>query len=364
MLFTRLNKTSYNGNNITDISVALIGLGTLGSELARLLGLLEIGSIVLIDNDYVEPVNATQNLFFREPAIFGQPKVHVIARKGLIYFPRTKWTPFVSEVADVAFGHLAGCSLIFSATDSMLARLETAYVARRLNIPMVDVGLLGAAYWRGRAAWFPANQNAACYLCQLHESKRAEILAFSQSPTLPCQWTVENMDMPSTPTMSSVIAGMAVDLAFRHGLLADNTESVAWELNLGNPPGLQSHQLTASVTCPFHDFKSKTTLISLPHDIPFCQSLQNCNIEAIELDWPIVTAARCLQCGHSWHPMRRIAWVRKHSCCPRCGEVNRLNLQALSKIIFDTSYAQYSPADLSYSKEHLYTPVYRNGRND
>ena len=364
MGFSRLDKTSYNGNNITSISVALVGLGTLGSELARLLGLLGVGSVTLIDNDRVEPVNAAQNLFFRESASLSQPKVQVIAQKGLIYFPQTRWVSLFSEIADVGFGHLADCSLIFSATDSTLARLETAYAARRLSIPMVDVGLLGAAYWRGRAAWFPANKDAACYLCQLHESKRAEILTFLQSPTLPCQWTAENMDMPSTPTMSSAIAGMAIDLAFRHGLLAEKVESLAWEFNLGNPPSLQSYQLAASITCPFHDFDDKATLISLPHDIPLCQSLQTFNIEAIELDWPIVTTATCLQCSHSWHPIRRVAWVRKYLCCPRCGEANRLDLKALSRIAFDDPFARYSPADLSYSKEHLYTPVHRNGRND
>lgn len=361
MGFSRLHKTSYKGNNIVTTSVALVGLGTLGSEIARLLGLIGVGAVTLIDNGSIETVNAAQNLFFRELTSLNQPKAQIIAEKGLIYFPETKWIPLFSEVADVGLGHLKTCSIIFSATDSMLARLETAYAARRLNIPMIDVGLLGATYWRGRAAWYPVGRHAACYLCQLHESKRAELLTFSQSPSFPCQWIAENVDLPSTPTMSSAIAGMAIDLAFRHGLLAGRGESLAWELDLGNPPSLQSYQLTTSITCPFHDFDDKTALISLPHSVPLYQSLQALNIEAIELDWPIVMAAACPRCSYSWHPMQRIAWARKYLCCPRCGETNRLDLRAVSRIALEDPIAQHSPEDLSYSKEHLYTPVY--GKN-
>jgi hypothetical protein len=360
MGFSRLHKINYKGNNIASASVALVGLGTLGSEIARLLGLIGVGSVTLIDNGSIETVNAAQNLFFRESTSFNRPKAQIIAEKGLIYFPETKWISLFSEVADVGFGHLKSCSLIFSATDSMLARLETAYAARRLNIPMIDVGLLGAAYWRGRAAWYPADRYAACYLCQLQESKRAELLTFSQSPSFPCQWTAENVDLPSTPTMSSAIAGMAIDLAFRHGLLAGRGESLAWELDLGNPPSLQSYQLTASITCPFHDFGDKTILTPLSHDVPLYQSLQALKIEAIELDWPIVITAICLRCSHSWHPMRRIAWARKYLCCPCCDETSRLDLRAINKIALGDPTALLSPKDLSYSKEHLYTPVYRN----
>lgn len=363
MGFSRLDKTSYNSNNISTLSIALVGLGTLGSELARLLGLLGVGAVTLIDNGSVEPINTTQNLFFREPQSLHQSKAQVIAQKGLIYFPATEWISLFSEIADVGFGQLTNCSLIFSATDSMLARLETAYVSRRLNIPMIDLGLLGAAYWRGRAAWFPSNRYAACYLCQLHENKRAELLTFSQSPIFSCQWIDENVDMPSTPSMSSVVAGMAIDLALKHGLFAQKKEAFAWELNLGNPPHLQSHQLAASITCPFHNFEEKATLISLPHNVPLCQSLKSFNIEAIELDWPIATIAKCQQCGYSWHPMRRIAWVRKHLCCPQCEETNRLALEATDRIACNDAIAQYSPQDLSYSKEHLYTPVPSDGKN-
>lgn len=363
MYLDKLDQTSYRPDSVASISIALVGLGTLGSELARFLGLLGFGAVTLIDPDQVEPVNILQNIFFREPDNLSQPKAKVIADKGLNYFSQTRWIPLISEIADVGFGDLENCSLIFSATDSTLARVETAYVARRLNIPMVDVGLLGAAYWRGRASWFPAHSNAACYFCQLHESRRAEILAFSQSSTLGCRWMDENIDVPSTPTMSSVVAGMAVDMAFRHGLFPGENDSFAWEINLGDFPTLQPHHLTASVTCPFHHFADKNALISLPHDISLRESLRNFDIDAIELDWPIALEALCQKCGCVWNPMRRLAWVRQRARCPDCGEANHFRFEAISRIAANDISARYSPKDLSYSKEHLYTPVYHSGRD-
>jgi hypothetical protein len=363
MNLSKLDKTSYQNNITSSISVALVGLGTLGSELARFLGLLGFGRVLLIDNDCVEPTNALQNIFFRESESLSQPKAQIIAKKGSIYFPQTEWIPLIDEIADVGFGHLENCSLLLSATDSTLARVETAYVSRRLGIPMIDVGLLGPAYWRGRATWLPVHADAACYLCQLHENRRAEILAFSQSTALRCSWTDENIDMPSTPTMSSAIAGMAIDLAFRHGLFSDPKSSVAWELDFGSPPGLHAHHLTASISCPFHHFVNKRALIALPHNVPLRESLRAANVQAIDLDWPISFLAICLKCKYNWHPMRRLAWARRHEHCPGCGETGNIRFEAICQIAADDTFAQYSPKDLSYPKEHLYTPVRMSGKD-
>jgi molybdopterin/thiamine biosynthesis adenylyltransferase len=363
MHVSKLDQTSYQNNRVASFTVALVGLGTLGSELARLLGMLGLGTMILIDSDRVESGNMLQNLFFREAESLGQPKAQVIAEKGYIYFPQTRWLSHIREIADVGLGSLQNCSLIFSATDSTLARVETAYAARRLDIPMVDAGLMGPAYWRGRTSWFAAGREAACYFCQLQESRRAEILAFSQSPVLGCRWNDENIDMPSTPMTASIMAGMAIDLAFRHGLFPGENRSFAWELDLDNPPDLQAHQLRASATCPFHDFPATDALIELPYDMPFCKSLPDLGIPAIELDWPIVTTAVCQKCDSIWHPMRRLARMRRQGYCPCCGATNSLRFEAISEISANDTLARYSPRDLSYSREHLYTPLYRNDRD-
>jgi molybdopterin/thiamine biosynthesis adenylyltransferase len=318
--------------------------------------------VALVDNGLIEPVNSSQNIFFRKQSNLARSKAEVIADEGVTYFHKTKWIPLISEIADVGLGKLSDCSIIFSATDSALSRVETAYTARRLGIPMIDAGLLGSAYWRGRVAWFSSHQEAACYFCQLSENRRAEILALSHSPTLGCQLAEENVDMPSTPTMSAVVAGIAIDLAFRHGLPAGENHSFAWDIDLGHPPNLKAHSLTASSTCPFHHFREKSALIPLPFNRSFDESLRAVNIDTVELDWPIVVLATCSKCGCDWRPMRRLAWSRKHSQCFNCGETNHFRFKAIHRISVGDASARHTPADLSYSKDHLFSPVYDSGR--
>jgi len=358
MGLSKLKRTSYQSCSIETLSVALVGLGALGSEIARLLGVLGIGTVALVDNDKVESVNSLQSIFFRNSDALGCYKAEVIANHGLTYFPRTRWIPHVAEIADAGFKGLKNCALMISATDSVLSRVETAYVSRKLRIPMVDAGLSGPAYWRGRAAWFPAETNAACYCCQLSENRRAEILSLTCSPVLSCRWAEENRDMPSTPTMASVVAGMAVDLAFRHGLFAKEESSFAWEIDLGNPPGLVRHVLSHSSTCPFHDLSSSNTLVELAYNEPFQNSLTSLDADAFELDWPIAIHATCLRCHHRWQPLRRMAWVRRYGRCQQCRESARIRYEAIDKITRNSGEAQFSPADLSYAEDHLYTPVY------
>ncbi len=354
----KLTRTSYQSCSIETLSVALVGLGALGSEIARLLGLLGVAAVALVDNDTIESVNTSQYIFFRTPDALHRPKAEVIAEKGFIYFPDTRWIPLACEIADAGFKPLKDCALIISATDSALSRVETAYVSRRLHVPMLDTGLSGPACWRGRAAWFPAESSSACYCCQLSEDRRAEVLSMTCSPVLSCLWSPENLDMPSTPTMASVVAGMAIDLAFRHGLSRKQEQSFAWDIDLDSPPELRQHSLIRSVTCPFHDFPASDVLTELDHDAPFQHSLTALGAQAIQLDWPVATDATCLSCHHNWQPLCRLGWLRRYGKCPRCGEPVKVRWHAIDRILTNTAEAGFSPADLSYSKDHLFTPVY------
>lgn len=360
MYFKNSETITKNYRNAESLCVALVGLGALGSEFARLLGILGVSEVILIDNDTVESSNMAQSIFFREEGSVGRTKAEVIAGKGLIYFPKTRWTPLACEIADVGLGKLTNCSLVFSATDSSLSRVETAYAARRLGIPMVDAGLCGSARWRGQAAWFAACAEGACYFCQLGENRRAEMLAFAHSTALRCQWAAENADMPSTPTMSSIVAGMAIDLAFRYGLFANERNSFAWDIRLETEPRLERHSLKRSSTCPFHNFPGREHLISLPYYMPFRESLPAARADAVELDWPVAVSAVCRCCGHTWCPLRRLAWVRRHGRCPKCGEDRVSRVQTISRVTAEDKFGECSPASLSCPEDHLYTPLRRH----
>ncbi len=360
ILPSRLDSTEYNRENIKNLSVAIVGVGAIGSELARLLGAIEVQQIVLIDSDVIEPVNQTQGIFFRNPKDRGYHKTEIVTAQAKEYFPNVHWTSIPQEIADVGFKELDNCSILFSATDNTLARVETAYVCRRLGIPMIDTGLLGSAYWCGRTAWFAPQVTAACYLCLLSEAKRAELLAFSHSVKRSCAEIKENIGMPSTPTMSSIIAGMAIDLALRICVPKQQEVSIAWDINLDISPTIASTILRRSETCPFHRLPDPEALVELNYDMPFLSSLQSLGLDAIELDWPIVTTLRCEQCGKRLHPMRRLAWIRRHGKCDSCNSGKLFPLEVVSRIAKEGPFGEYTPRDFSFSRKHLYTGIREN----
>lgn len=357
ILSSRLDSTAYKDEKIKNFSVAIVGVGAIGTEIARLLGTLGVGRILLIDDDIVEPVNRTKSMFFQRPGDWGHYKTDVVANQAREYFPDVNWISIPQAIADVGFQELADSSLIFSATDNTLARVETAYLCRRLQIPMIDTGLLGSAYWCGRTAWFAPSPEAACYLCLLTEAKRAELLTVAYSNRQSCTAERENLDMPSTPTMSSIIASMAIDLAFRVCLPANEDISVAWNIALDSPPTLTSTNLIKAANCPFHALPGKETLVEFNYDLPFQTSFQTLGVTAIELDWPIVSEMRCEQCEKRLHPMKRLAWIRRHGRCQSCGSSKLAFLKVIEKIVKGDPFSALTPRDLSYSCKHLYTVI-------
>ena len=361
----RLERTIYTRENLGKLTVAIIGCGALGSEAARLLGLLGLRQVLLIDSDCVEATNFTHSTYLRGEAVLGRPKVEVAAEKLSAQFPETTWTPLICEIADVGFQRLRECSLIFSCTDNTLARVETAYVAYRLQVPIADAGLKGHAFWSGRVAWFPASSSTACYLCQLGEVRRAELLSLSLSSSHSCSSLLpEHPILPSTPTMASIIAGVQVDLGLRLTLAtrqeATPSEARAWELSLPLPETTwRSFAIPQSWDCPWHDSDPSLTLTPLPMDIPLRESIaqhaHGDQLPVLELDWPRCIRARCSTCQYLWSPMVRLAILRRRMHCPSCGGVRLHSIETFSNMTVSDALARHTPKELGLPEDHLFT---------
>ncbi|MGD0942263.1 MAG: ThiF family adenylyltransferase [Terracidiphilus sp.] len=351
------------------LQVALVGCGALGSEAARLLGLLGIGSVLLIDPDLVEATNFTHSPYLRSASALGQPKAQILAESLAAHFPDTEWVALPAEIADVGFSRLQACALIFSCTDNSLARVETCYASRRLHLPMMDAGLKGRAFWAGRVTWFPGG-DAGCFLCQLDITRRAELLSLSLAASQSCTAVeADQIAIPSTPTMASIIAGMQVDLGLRF-LLSEKapTEAHAWELALSLPEtAWTSFRIPRSVDCPWHDADfaadPAAETVRLPMNLALRASLGPETEPALatpavpwilELDWPISTKARCSACQHLWSPMVRVAALRRRVKCPACGGGRLHSIETLSNISSSDPAARLTPSQLGLPPDHLF----------
>lgn len=361
-VFHRLKGTLFDRTKVVELRCLVVGVGALGSEIARMLGQVGIGEVGLVDMDHVEPVNAPHSIFFSRTHFHGRPKPEAVAEQAGELFSGTVWTPYPCEIADLPLLEAERFDLLFAASDSAQARMETAYLARRLKRSMLDAALMGTSWWRGRVSWFPSARGAACYLCGYGESKRAQLLQATVSAAPGCSRQIPAPELASTPVMSTVVAGVAVDAGLR-GLLGENgnsesERSYALDVRLeGCGSNVTAHQLTQSATCPWHEQMFGETFGGALQHVrlegpTLRQALLNQRLAALELEWPMVIHARCMICGQESERMERVARFRRRAICAACGSHRLLPLQTITAIHHEDALAEHAPGDLGLA--HLW----------
>lgn len=274
--------------------VLVAGVGALGSEVAKNLGLLGCESVFLSDPDVIEPKNIARSVLLREGGIVGNSKIASLLPRLREWFPKTHWSGASVEIADVDPEQFQNAELIFSCVDTDLARTEIAALAARYEIPVCDAGLGGSSTRVGRVSWFPGARSSACFACLLSSRRRAQLLSTWESEIHAC-WTRDSDEQnrwTSTPTMSSIVAGLQVEFAISAMKSAENAFSI--HLDLDGTPLSQTVQHRRSAECPLHD-------------------------EVHGALFPICTLAECRTCGRDFSPGRRIGWLRRRGACTACG---------------------------------------------
>jgi hypothetical protein len=231
--YSRLDQTPFTHEAMGTLTAVVVGAGALGNETIRQLGLLGAGKVTVIDPDFVEPSNLPRSLLFnyKRESKLGRNKAESAIESTSELFPDNDWSALPLEIADVGFQHLIHSDLLFSCTDSDLARLETAYISKALGIPMVDGGLGQQNYSHGRVTYFGAVAAVACFGCMLSPSKRAELLQTWQATTRPCSDNDSGMngEFVSTSMMASIVAAIQVEFGLRNVLARDPSRpDICW----------------------------------------------------------------------------------------------------------------------------------------
>lgn len=121
-------------------SVAVVGLGGVGSFAVEALARAGIGRLILIDNDRVEESNLNRQLCALRGTI-GRHKAEVMAERVLAVNPRATVEPRIEryslETAESLIG--PGLSYVVDAIDSVSAKVELVMRAKDLGIPIVSV---------------------------------------------------------------------------------------------------------------------------------------------------------------------------------------------------------------------------------
>ena len=273
--------------------VLVAGIGALGSEVVKNLGLIGCEEVFLADADLLEDKNIARSILLREGPVIGESKVSYALDRLQTWFPQTRWNGMPVEIADVETEQFLQAEVLFSCVDTDLARAEIAALAARYRLPVCDAGLGGVSTRVGRVSWFPGVDSAACFACLLSSGRRAELFSMWESDVHAC-WARERNEQPawtSSATMASIVAGLQVEIAL--SAIKNTKESFSVRLDLDRVPLSQTIQHSCSVRCPLH--------AEMPGAL-----------------FPICTLAECSTCGKQFSPHRRIAWVRRWGSCPFC----------------------------------------------
>jgi hypothetical protein len=356
--YSRTKDTWLSRDRLSKLRFAVIGAGALGNEVVKALGLLGAGSAVIVDPDLIEESNLSRSIFFRD-ADCGQPKALALSHALTRTLPGTRWDARNCEIADLGLAELADCDIIMSCVDTDVARVEIAWAAAALNLPVADAGLGGPDYWHGRVSFFPG-QNSACFCCKLSPRRQQEIFAIAQASGQSCWGVAETSHLPSTPTMAAIIASLQVDMGLRSLFkLRDSgsTEFISWTTEISLYPTLEVQHFSThqSAHCPLHT-PNQRRLAPLPHDRATAHELlDSAGMDVLELDWPICVYAGCLDCGHLWSPRRRVAWLRRLGKCPHCQSNRILEKENIHKLDRDSPWSNTPLIELGLPERHLYT---------
>jgi molybdopterin/thiamine biosynthesis adenylyltransferase len=150
--------------------VAIVGCGATGSALAALLARAGVGTLRIIDRDYVEPSNLQrQSLFDEKDASESLPKAIAAARKIAAFNSQIVVEPKVDDVipANIA-ALLAGMEIILDGTDNFETRYLINDFAVKNSLPWIYSAAVGS--YAATMNVFPGE--TACLACIFPDSPR------------------------------------------------------------------------------------------------------------------------------------------------------------------------------------------------
>lgn len=205
----------WDQQKLSNSNVVVIGAGAIGNELVKNLALLGIGNLFIADLDTIENSNLSRSVLYRA-ADCGRLKADVAAERARDIFPEMKTQSFNGNVVyDLGLGIYRWADVILGGLDNREARVAINQSTARAGKVWIDGAI---ERLEGFARVFnPAT--GPCYECTMSDVDW-KMLEARRSCALLSRDEMEAGKVPTTPTTSSVIAGIQAQEAVKliHGL--------------------------------------------------------------------------------------------------------------------------------------------------
>ena len=331
--------------------VLVIGAGALGNEILKNLALLGFLHIVVVDLDSIEVTNLSRAILFSEDSV-GHHKADVVAAAYKKLLPEATVTPLVANILhDLGLGVFLWSDLILAGLDNREARLFINRAAWKTNRPWIDGAIEGI---NGVARVFLPGQ-APCYECTLGVTDWALL-----EKRMSCNLLLHEADtagkVPTTPTISSIIAGIQTQEALKlvhhlptlagQGFVFEGLNHSSYKVDYTESPDCQSHYTFDRII----QLEQRSSDLTLADLLTLAKSDLNTTEAAIDFSREIIHNLVCPN-GHSdeivFKPVGAITYQQGR--CPVC-ETPRI-VQTLSGF-----YGQSELASLTLN--HLGLPLY------
>lgn len=204
----------WSQKKIKDAKVLVVGAGALGNEIIKNLSLLGIGNLLIADMDTIENSNLSRSVLYRATDN-GSSKAKVAAARAKDIYPEMNVHHFDGNVVyDLGTGVYRWADIILGGLDNREARLSINRNAWKVNKAWIDGAI---EQINGCARVFVPD--GPCYECTMSETDW-QLLNKRRSCNLLTRDEMQTGKTPTTPTISSIIAGVQCQEAIKmlHGL--------------------------------------------------------------------------------------------------------------------------------------------------
>lgn len=212
----------WDQKRLADAKVLVIGAGALGNEILKNLAMLGIGNILVADMDRIENSNLSRSVLYRQ-SDNGKFKAQVAAKAAKDIYPALNIHAFVGNVVhDLGIGVFRWADVVLGGLDNREARLAINRNCWRVNRPWIDGAI---EQIQGMVRVFAPD--GPCYECTMSELDW-KLLQKRRSCNLLSKVEMEGGKTPTTPTISSIIAGVQCQEAVKllHGM--DTIKGRGW----------------------------------------------------------------------------------------------------------------------------------------
>lgn len=322
--FDRLRRIPWwDQAKLAQARVLVVGAGALGNEIIKNLSLLGVGRLFIADLDRVENSNLSRSILFREKDN-GQSKAESAAKAARDIYPGIHARAFTGNVVyDLGLGVFRWADVVIGGLDNREARLHINRACWKTGRPWIDGAI---EVIDGVARVFVPD--GPCYECTMTHADWQALRA-RRSCNLLSRAQMQQGRTPTTPTISSIIAGVQCQEAIKllhgqpvmagRGWVFSGMTAEAYTVEYQRNDECYSHDRLESIVSL--DGGGRTLTLGAIRDV----ARQHLGPEAhLEFGRDILWKLICPSCHEEQQMLVSLGKVgEQHAMCPRCPDVRR-----------------------------------------